>query len=133
MALFAILSLPLMRWGVSALGAVAGGILAGGIWYAFQLPQQYIWAGALIGVIAGGMISFIVFKIAVMLFTSFGGSALVVVAMLAILYSYMDAGEQVKNLVFNYNWFLPTALLVPTAIGVLVQYGLVKGSKNWNI
>jgi hypothetical protein len=36
MVSMAVLSLPLMRWGVSALGAVAGGILAGGIWYAFQ-------------------------------------------------------------------------------------------------
>lgn len=133
MALFAILAIPLMRWGVSALGAVAGGILAGGIWYAFQLPEQYIWAGALIGVIAGGMISFIVFKIAVMLFTSFGGSALIVIAMLAILYTYMGATEKIEDLVFNHHWFLPAALLTPTAIGVIVQSRLVKSAKNWNI
>lgn len=133
MGLFAILAIPLMRWGVSALGAVAGGILAGGVWYAFQLPEQYIWAGALIGVIAGGMISFIIFKIAVMLFTSFGGSALIVVAMLAILYTYMGVGGKIEQLVFNHQWFLPTALLTPTIIGVIIQSRLVKGAKNWNI
>jgi len=133
MVVMGLFSIPLMRWGVSALGAAAGGILAGGVWYAFELPERYIWAGALAGVIAGGMISFIIFKFAVMLFTSFGGSGLVVVAMLAILYQHVGIAERVKGLVFNYNWFLPAALLAPTAIGVIVQSRLMKDSKNWDI
>lgn len=132
--MMAVLSVPLMKWGVSALGAVAGGILTGGIWYAFELPAQYIWAGALAGLIAGGMISFIVFKIAVILFTSFGGSALVVTAVLAVLYrTPMCPPEQVREIVFNHNWFLPVALLLPTVVGVIVQNKFVKGSKDWNI
>ena len=133
MVLMVVLSVPLLRWGVSALGAVAGGILAGGIWYAFNLPQQYVWAGALAGLIAGGMISFIVFKIAVMLFTSFGGGGLIVVALLAILYRYMDIDEQIQELVFNRSWFLPAVLLVPTAVGIIVQNRFVKGTKDWSV
>ncbi len=133
MAIMAVLSVPLMRWGVSALGAVAGGILAAGIWYAFELPEQYIWAGALIGVIAGGMISFIIFKIAVMLFTSFSGGVLVVIAVLALLYRYTGAAERVEELVFNHNWFLPAALLAPTAVGIILQNKFAKNSKNWSI
>jgi len=39
-----VLSLPLMRWGVSALGAVAGGILTGGIWYAFAFGALIVTA-----------------------------------------------------------------------------------------
>lgn len=132
MVIMAVLSLPLMRWGVSALGAVAGGILAGGIWYAFELPEQYIWAGALAGLIAGGMISFIVFKLAVVLFTSFEGSTLIVIAVLAILHTYFDP-QQVRDLVFDYNWFLPVALIVPTLVGIIVQHKFIKGSRDWNI
>ena len=60
---FAIFSIPLMRWGVTALGAASGGILTAGVWLAVGLPQEYVWAGGLVGLIAGGMISFIVFKI----------------------------------------------------------------------
>lgn len=133
MAIMAALSVPLMRWGVSALGAAAGGVLVGGIWYAFELPEQYIWAGALIGIIAGGMISFIIFKIAVMLFTSFGGSGLIVIAVLAILYHHMGAAERIEEMVFNHNWFLPAVLLLPTAVGVIVQNKLVKGTQNWKV
>ena len=49
-----ILAMNLIRWGVSLLGAAAGGVVTGGLWYAFGLPQQYLWAGAVIGVVAGG-------------------------------------------------------------------------------
>jgi hypothetical protein len=127
-----VLSLPLMRWGVSALGAVAGGILTGGIWYAFALPDNYIWAGAMAGLIAGGMISFIVFKLAVVLFTSFGGGALIVTAILAVLYSYFDP-DKVQTLVFDYRWFLPVAFIVPTIVGIIVQNKFISSSKDWNI
>ncbi|MDH4239423.1 MAG: hypothetical protein OEW48_07660 [Phycisphaerae bacterium] len=127
-----VLSLPLMRWGVSALGAVAGGILTGGIWYACALPDKYIWAGALAGLIAGGMISFIVFKLAVVLFTSFGGGALIVTAVLAVLHAYFDP-EKVRMLVFDYRWFLPVAFIVPTLVGIIVQNKFISSSKDWNI
>ncbi|MBN1786976.1 MAG: hypothetical protein JW806_01120, partial [Sedimentisphaerales bacterium] len=60
LVLLAAISIPLMKWAVSILGAVAGGIVTGGVWFACGLPEEYIWAGAIIGIIAGGMISFIV-------------------------------------------------------------------------
>jgi len=133
MVLFAFFSVPLMRWGVCILGAAAGGILAGGVWYAFKLPEQYIWAGALVGIIAGGMISFIIFKIAVMLFTSFGGSVLVVVGVLAIMYDYMPTTVDVQQLIYNQKWFLPVALLVPMAVGIFLQNKFIKSSKDWSV
>jgi len=133
MGILAVLSVPLMRWAVCILGAVAGGILASGIWYATKLPEPYIWAGALTGIVAGGMISFIVFKVAVMLFTSLWGSGLIAVGALALLYLYPRTNTQVEGLVFNHNWFLPTILIVPTAIGVVLQYQFVRKSKDWDI
>jgi len=133
MVLFAVFSVPMMRWGVSILGAAAGGMLTAGAWYAAALPEKYIWAGALIGIIAGGMISFIIFKIAVMLFTSFGGSVLVVVGILAIMYEYMGAAADVENLVFNQKWFLPAVLLGPMALGIFFQNKFIKGSKEWSV
>lgn len=132
-ALFAVLSIPLMRWGVSILGAAAGGILTSGAWLALGLPEQYIWAGGLVGVIAGGMISFIVFKAAVMLFTSLGGSGLMVVGVLAVMYQYMGASTKLEHLVFHQGWFLPAILLVPMAAGIILQEKFMKGAKDWEI
>jgi hypothetical protein len=129
----AVLSIPLMRWAVSILGGLAGGTLTAGIWYACSLPDEYIWAGGLVGIVAGGMISFIIFRIAVMLFSSLGGSGLVVVGLLALLYLYPETTEQVQELVFTNNWFLPTTLLIPTTAGVLVQNKFIKGSQDWSV
>ncbi|MHC4763460.1 MAG: hypothetical protein ACYS71_08890 [Planctomycetota bacterium] len=93
---FGIVSVPLMRWAVSILGAAAGATLTAGLWYAFRMPEEYIWAGGLIGLIAGGMISFIVFRIAVMLFSSLGGSGLMVAGVLALLHLYPQTEKQVE-------------------------------------
>ena len=133
MILFAVFSVPMMRWGVCLLGAAAGGVITGGGWLAINLPQQYIWAGALVGVIAGGMISFIVFKAAVMLFTSLGGSALVTVGILAILYKYLGAAEKVQELVLTKQWFLPFVLTLSTIVGIILQSKFIKSSKNFDI
>lgn len=131
------ISVPLMRWAVSLLGAVAGGILTSGIWYAFELPEKYILAGAIIGIVAGGMISFIIFKIAVMLFTSLGGGALIVTGMLALFYRYESIqelpAESVRAMLYNHHWFLPVLLLAPTFIGIIVQNKFIKGSRNWSV
>ena len=133
----AALSIPLMKWAVSLLGAVAGGIITSGIWYACGLPQQYLWAGAIIGIIAGGMISFIVFRISVMMFTSMGGGVLVVVGFLALLHLYEKSQSAPTNhiysLVNSRDWFLPVVLIFTTGIGMLIQNKLVKGASDWKL
>jgi hypothetical protein len=133
----AALSIPLMKWAVSLLGAVAGGIVTGGVWFALSLPQHYIWAGAIIGIIAGGMISFIVFKISVMLFTSMGGGMLVIVGFLALLYRYEvnqpTPTNNIYSLVNHQHWFLPVILIFTTGIGMIIQNKLVKDASDWKL
>lgn len=134
LGIMAVLSVPLVRWAVCILGAVAGGILTSGIWYACGLSERYIWAGGLIGMVAGGMISFIIFKIAIMLFSSVGGSGLLVVGILAVMCSkYVGWERGIKELMFNHNWFLPAALMVPTIVGVFLQNKFIKGSRDWSV
>ena len=133
MGLLGILSIPLMRWSVCVLGAVAGGILSSSIWYATPLSEKYIWAGALIGMVAGGMISFIVFKVAVILFSSLSGASLIVVGSLALLYRHPPTSARVEEIIFTKQWFLPTILLAPTLIGLVLQNKFVKDSKDWDM
>lgn len=131
MILLAVMSVPLLRWSVSLLGAAAGGILTSGLWYACGLTEQYIWAGGLIGIIAGGMISFIIFKAAVILFSSLWGSVLVVVGCLALLYIYPRTSAKVEDIVFSVKWFLPVLIIAPTFIGFVLQHKFLKTSKEW--
>jgi hypothetical protein len=135
--LMAVLSIPLMHWAVSILGAAAGGIITGCIWYALGLPHQYILAGAVIGIVAGGMISFIVFRISVMLFTSLGGAVLIITGLLALanLYEQHQATNAnfVYSLVNEYNWFMPAILIFTTFVGMVIQNKLVKGASDWKL
>lgn len=124
-------SIPLMRWAVSLLGALAGGVLTAAAWYAFGLPENYlIIAGALIGVIAGGMLSFIIFDAAVVLFTSLGGGGLVMIGILALLRLYEPTSGDVYNWVYGHKWFLPVSLMIPTVLGVIVQNRVGKGDNS---
>ena len=83
------------------------------------------------------MISFIVFKIAVMLFTSLGGGALIVTGLLSLLYQYESIQEppteNIKELFYNQSWFVPVLLMISTAVGIIVQNKFVKGSRDWSV
>ncbi len=125
-------AVPFLRWGVSVLGAGAGGVLTAGAWLGMGLPHAYLWAGALIGLIAGGLLSFIVFKSAVMLFTSLGGSGLMMMGVLAILQRYSGSG-QLETLAHQQRWFLPVMFLVPMVIGIIMQNRFIKGSQDWSV
>jgi hypothetical protein len=130
---FAVLSVPLMHWGVSLLGSISGGILTAGATMALGLnDQRLLLAGGLVGLVAGGMISFIVFKIAVILFTSLGGSGLVVVGLLAVLHQNVDP-KQLETFVFGYRWFLPVMVMVPMMFGIILQYRFIKTAQDWSV
>jgi hypothetical protein len=128
-----ICAIPLMKWAVGILGGVAGAIITAGIWYAAKLPEQYIWAGALTGFVTGGLFSFIVFKIAVMLFTSVGGSILVAAGVLALFHQYSQTSQQVRDLFYGPKWFLAVIILLPALFGIYWQNRFVKKSSEWTV
>jgi hypothetical protein len=131
-AFFAVLSVPFMRWGVSVLGALSGAVLTAGAWIALGLPKEYVWAGGLIGLVTGGMISFIVFKIAVILFTSLGGSILLAVGSLAIISHHLMSQTEFKDFVIQNQWFLPAIVLAPMVVGAFLQNKFIKAAPEWN-
>jgi hypothetical protein len=129
---FAVLSVPFMRWGVTILGAISGAILISGIWLAAGLPENSIWMGSLFGLAVGGMVSFIIFKIAVILFTSLGGSVLLAMGALAVLYNeHVIESKQLEDFVLRHPWFLPVFLLAPLSLGVYLQYRSSKGAPEF--
>ena len=138
MGLLASVSIPLMKWCVSILGAMAGGIVTSGIWVACGLSETYLPAGFIVGFIAGGLISFIVLKVSVMLFTSMGGGLIMVSALLTLLHQYTinfvdPYSNYTYDLMINNQWFLPTALVIVTVIGILLQNKFIKQSPQWEI
>ena len=72
-----------------------------------------------------------------MLFTSLGGSVITVVGILALLHLYENTNDpvttHVHDLLFNNNWFMPVALLVPTIAGIITQNKFIKDSPKWEL
>ncbi len=52
---------------------------------------------------------------------------------LALLYLYPPTTEKVEELIFTQKWFLPTMLMAPTLVGIILQNKFVKGSKEWDL
>jgi hypothetical protein len=131
--LMGFIAFPFTKYAVCILGAFAGGVLTGGIWYAFGLPYEYIWAGALVGVVAGAMISFIVFKISVMLFTCLAGSVMVIAGLLAVFRLYQPSSQMTADLVLLHKWFLPALLIFFTIVCMFVQNKLIKEGASFSL
>jgi hypothetical protein len=70
-----------------------------------------------------------------MLFTSLGGSLITIVGLLRLLDLYeatkLEPTQMIKNCVYNYNWFLPVVLIVPTIIGMFAQNRFIKRAHKW--
>ncbi|MBP8304135.1 MAG: hypothetical protein KBE04_08420 [Phycisphaerae bacterium] len=126
-SVFVILSVLFMKWGVCILGATAGTILAGGVWLGFNLPLQYLWAGSLTGLVAGGLISFAAFKASVVLFSSLQGSLLLTTGALAVCHQYLAGRDRLEAAFTGQKWLLPLVLLAPLAVGLVIQYRISKG------
>lgn len=133
MIVLGVASVTLLKWAICILGALAGGVVTGAIWYAAGLSEQYLWAGALVGAVAGGMISFIIFKISIMLFTSLGGSFLIVTGILTLLFLWPQTQENVQVWFFTKQWFLPVLIIIPTLAGLYIQNKFIKGSAEWSV
>lgn len=128
-----IASIPLMKWAVGILGALAGAVLTSCLWFAMKLPDDFLWAGALIGLVAGGMSSFIIFKLAIILFTSIGGTAMFVSGVLALLCKYPQTIEKTRELFLGPRWFAPVILIVPVLFSVFWQNRFAKKSPEWTL
>lgn len=107
--------------------------MGAGAWLAMGLSETYMPAGFVAGFIGGGLISFIMLKFSVMLFTSLGGSIITVTGMLSLLYHYGPLSSKVQNYYYSSQWFLPLALIVPTLIGMMLQNKFIKQSPKWDI
>jgi hypothetical protein len=129
---FAALSVPFMRWGVTILGALSGAILIAGVWLAAGLQENSMWMGAVFGLVVGGLVSFHIFKVAVILFTGLGGSVLLAMGALAVLYNeQVIKSKELEDYVVRNPWFLPVFLLAPLAFGVYLQYRSSKGAPEF--
>ncbi len=124
----------LMKYMVSAMGAMAGAVLGAAAWQAATLPSELLWVGGLVGLVAGGFLAFSSYKISIMLFSSLQGALLFSLGALTLVKNSPGIDpERMKTILVDNVFLLPAILIIPTMIGLFVQNKMFKENKNWSM
>jgi hypothetical protein len=113
---------PLMKYAVAITGGLFGALIGASLWQTAGLEPRYLLAGALIGLIFLAMLSFIIFRTSVILFTSLQGSAMVVAGLLGLLSQYPTVMPKLTGVMLDKPYFLPMVIFIATVIGHLYQH-----------
>jgi hypothetical protein len=111
---------PLMKWAVAVMGGIFGAILGGTIWRLCNLDPNFMWTGALVGLITFGLLSFILFHACVVMYTSLQGAVMLIFAVLGMLYRADLSIDLTRHMAVR-PFLLPMAVFVPTVIGIIYQ------------
>ena len=112
---------PLMRWVVAILGGTYGAIIGASAWRSSSLDPDLAWSGALSGLFFFGLLSFIVFRGCVILFTCLQGSVMFILGALALLYKYQNLAPELTRQLTAQPMVLPLAIFIPAIIGLMFQ------------
>lgn len=126
--LFAVLALPLMKYAVSLMGALAGSLLGYSVWHyvcrAANAPElgNSAWVGALIGLVTLGLLAFIIFRIVIIIFTAFQGALFTSSGILGVLMQWDAFRTSLLTSLRANPYLLPMLVLVPAIIGFAFQH-----------
>ncbi len=139
--LMAVLAWPLMKYAVAVAGGLAGAFIGANAWVGLasalakrgmtDINPDMHWVGALVGLMFFGLLSFIVFELSVVVFTSFSGSVLTVLGALALLLQVESIRSSIATHLTEKPFILPLLVMVPAVIGLIIQQqaGGMKKSK----
>lgn len=117
----AALTWPMMKYAVAIMGGLFGLLLGASIWRAGGLDSTYAWSGGLSGLIFCGMLSFLLFRGSVMMYTSLQGAVMLVFGLLGLLYKYQDLGPKVSENLSVRPFLLPLFIFIPATLGLIYQ------------
>jgi hypothetical protein len=112
---------PLMKWAVAIMGGFCGSILGASIWCSVGCDAHYAWAGGLSGLIFFGMLSFILFRGSVIMYTSLQGAVMLIFGMLGLVYKYQSIAPSVTANMTAKSFILPSAIFIPAMFGLIYQ------------
>lgn len=112
---------PLMKYAVAIMGGVFGLLLGASVWRACGLEPNYAWSGGLTGLVFFGLISFLLFRGSVMMYTSLQGSVMLVFGLLGLIYKYQELGPRVSENLSQRQFLLPLCIFIPATLGLIWQ------------
>jgi len=127
--LCAIAATPLLRFAVAIFGGLTGAFLGAHIWTAVSQSPDAAMAGAGMGFIGLGMLTFIMFRVVIVLFTSIGGAAMGVLGILALLMHVPTLEGSIRTSLTEHNMVLPLLVAVGAVTGLVLQQSEIRGAR----
>ena len=125
--LFACIATPMLRWTVAIFGGLTGAFLGANAWtLANAHPQSAQWAGACMGFIAVALLSFVVFRLVVVLFTSIGGAAMVVLGAITLLMHVPGWKDNIRDSLVTNQHLIPLLVTVAAVAGFVIQESRIR-------
>jgi hypothetical protein len=115
------LAWPLMKYAVAIIGGVYGAMLGAALWQGAGLHMDFAWSGATMGLILFGLLSFLLFRGCIILYTALQGSFMFVFGVLGLVCKYPDLADSIARYVTLKPMLVPIAVFVPMVIGLLFQ------------
>lgn len=109
----------------AAIGAGCGSLVGASIWNMAGLRPDFAWSGALTGAVTFGLLSFIIFRLSVIVFTCLQGSTMLVLGSLGMAYKYPSIVKSLDQVLEGKPMVLPIVLVGLALTGMLFQY--IKG------
>ena len=130
-ALFAIVTAPLLRVTVAIFAGLAGAFIGTNAWTAAEATTESIapgtfWAGGAIGFIVMALLSMLLFRLVVVVFTSVGGAALVVFGVTTLLMLVEGWAEPINSALQTTPLMIPLLTLLAAVAGFVVQEGRLR-------
>jgi len=120
--LFAVLALPLMRYTVALFAGLVGAFVGANCWTAFGGLEAHHHYGAIIGLVAMGLLAFLAFRVVIMAFTSIGGASLLTLGIIAALLDMPGLGEGIQTSIRDNHRVAPIIAASTAALGFIVQW-----------
>jgi len=120
--LFSVLSLPMMRYTVAVFAGLIGAFVGANCWTAFGGPDAQHHFGAVIGLIALGLLAFVTFRVVIIAFTAIGGSALLTMGVLAALLKLPGWQQGLAGALERNPLIVPLIAAVTAADGFVLQH-----------
>jgi len=115
------LAWPMMKWAVAIVGGLCGAAVGAMAWLTAGHAPELAWAGALTGLVGFGLLSFILFRGSVIMYTSLQGAMMCVMGLLGLGLKYDDWAPTIARNVATRNLTLPVAVLILALLGLIYQ------------
>lgn len=112
---------PAVRVAVAACGGIVGFAIGCAIWRSLGMSDGYAAAGGGMGAIFLFMLTFVVFRASIIVFTAVQGALMFAAGLLGILLKYPDFDEPLSQWIAEQPVILPVALFALSVVGVFYQ------------